>query len=229
MHMKRSTSLIIPALNEAETIAHVLEELPPGWASEVIVVDGGSTDGTAAIAEAKGANLVRELQRGYGRACAAGVSAAWGEVVNFMDADGADDPRYIPQLLEPILNGEAEMMLGSRLAGGIASGAMLWHQRMGNQISAGMISRLYGLPLTDLSPFRAVVREKLLALDILDMSYGYPTEMIVRAIRQGWRIQEVPVDYRVRAGGKSKISGTLRGTVGATYHILTTILRYARG
>lgn len=228
MQKRTSTTLIIPTLNEAETIAQVLSEVPSQWIGEVIVVDGGSTDGTATIAEDYGARVLHEGQRGYGRACAKGLADARCEVVIFMDADGADDPKHIPHLLAPILNDEFDMVLGSRLAGQIARGAMLWHQRLGNKLSAKMISRLYGIPLTDLSPFRSAVRDKLLTLDLQDMTYGYPTEMIVKAIRQGWRICEIPVDYRMRAGGKSKISGTLRGTVGATYHILATILRYAR-
>lgn len=228
MQKEISTSLIIPALNEGETIARVLSEVPSEWVGEVIVVDGGSTDETASIAEGYGARILHETQRGYGRACAEGSAAARGEVVIFMDADGADDPKFISHLLAPILNGEADLVLGSRLAGNIVDGAMLWHQHLGNRLSAEMISRLYGVPLTDLSPFRAVVRDKLLSLDLHDMTYGYPTEMIVKAIRQGWRLREVPVDYRLRAGGRSKISGTLHGTFGATYHILVTILRYAR-
>lgn len=228
MQKEITTSLIIPTLNEAETITQVLSEVPTKWIEEVIVVDGGSTDSTATIAEGLGARIVYEARRGYGRACAKGSTAAIGEVIIFMDADGADDPQFIPHLLTPILNSEADMVLGSRLAGHIAEGAMLWHQRLGNRLSAGLINRLYAVHLTDLSPFRAVVRDKLLTLDLRDMTYGYPTEMIVKAIRQGWRMREVPVNYRMRAGGKSKISGTLRGTVGATYHILTTILRYAR-
>jgi len=181
------------------------------------------------IAQAGGAQVVHERRRGYGRACAAGVAAAQGEVVLFLDADGADDPVQIPNLLAPILDEQADMVLGSRLAGEVAAGAMHWHQRFGNWLAAGLIRILYGLPLTDLSPFRAARRELLLGLEMEGMTYGWPTEMIVKAARQGWRVVETPVRYRPRLGGRSKISGTVRGTALATYYILWTIFRYARG
>ena len=224
-----SVTVIIPALNEEESIGQVLAAIPAGVADEIIVVDGGSSDGTVAVAQAGGARVIHEPRRGYGRACAAGVAAARGDVVLFLDADGADDPSQIPDLLAPILNGRADMMLGSRLAGEIAPGAMPWHQRLGNRLAAWLISRLYGLPLTDLSPFRAVRRELLLGLEMEEMTYGWPTEMIVKATRRGWRVVETPVRYRPRLGGRSKISGTVRGTALATYYILRTIFRYARG
>ena len=172
--------------------------------------------------------VVSELRRGYGRACAAGVEAAQGEILLFLDADGADDPSQIADLLSPVLEGRAEIVLGSRLAGEMERDAMPWHQRLGNLLAAWLIRRLYGLSLTDLSPFRAVRREPLLRLVMADMTYGWPTEMIAKAGRRGWRIVEVPVRYRARLGGRSKISGTLRGTILAAYHILWTIFRYAR-
>ena len=146
----------------------------------------------------------------------------------FLDADGADDPAQLPDLLAPILAGQADLVLGSRLAGEIAPGAMPWQQRFGNRLAAWLIRRLYGLPLTDLSPFRAVGRASLLRLEMEEMTYGWPTEMIVKAARAGWRVVEAPVRYRPRLGGRSKISGTLRGTVLAAYYILRTIFRYAR-
>lgn len=223
-----NTTLIIPTLNEADTLGRVLAAIPRSLAVEILVVDGGSTDGTPANAEAGGARLISEPRRGYGRACAAGVCAAQGEIVVFLDADGADDPRHLPQLVAPLISGQAEMALGSRLAGQIEVGAMPWHQKAGNRLCARLIHRLYGLPITDLSPFRAVLRAELLELDLQEMTYGWPTEMIVKAARSGWRIREVPVEYHRRRGGKSKISGTWRGSLLATYHILKTILRYAR-
>ena len=224
-----SVSVVIPALNEEESIGHVLAGIPDGAVDEVIVVDGGSTDSTVAIAQASGALVVSELRRGYGRACAAGVEVAEGDTLLFLDADGADDPSQIPDLLTPILDGRADMVLGSRLAGEMAQDAMPWQQRAGNLLAAWLIRRLYGLPLTDLSPFRAVRRESLRQLAMADMTYGWPTEMIVKAARRRWRIVEVPVRYRARLGGRSKISGTLRGTTLAAYHILWTVFRYARG
>jgi glycosyltransferase involved in cell wall biosynthesis len=219
---------IIPALNEEESIGQVLAAIPAGVVDEILVVDGGSSDSTVAVAQAGGARVIHEPRRGYGRACAAGVTAARGDIVLFLDADGADDPTHIPDLLAPLLRGRADMVLGSRLAGRIEPGAMPHHQRFGNQLAAWLIRRLYGLELTDLGPFRAVGRQSLLALEMEDMGYGWPTEMIVKAARKGWEVVEIPVRYRPRIGGRSKISGTVRGTVLATHHILKTIFRYAR-
>jgi glycosyltransferase involved in cell wall biosynthesis len=221
------TSVIISALNEEESIGQVLAAVPTGVTDEVIVVDGGSSDGTVAVAQAAGARVVLEPRRGYGRACATGIAAAQGDIVLFLDADGADDPSQIPELLAPILAGRADMVLGSRLAGEIAAGAMPWHQRFGNWLAAWLIRRLYGLPLTDLSPLRAVRRQSLLELGMEEMTYGWPTEMIVKAARRGWRVVEIPARYRPRLGGRSKISGTLRGTALATYYILWTIFRHS--
>lgn len=220
--------MIIPTLNEAETLAGVLAAIPGSGVGEILVIDGCSTDGTPAIAEAGGARVISEIRRGYGRACASGLSAARGEIVVFMDADGADDPRCLPELVAPLVGGQAEMSLGSRLAGVIEAGAMPWHQEAGNRLCAWLIRRLYRLDITDLSPLRAVLREELLKLDLQEMTYGWPTEMIVKAARCGWRIREIPVQYHRRQGGRSKISGTWRGSLLATYHILNTILRYAR-
>ncbi|MGD2157606.1 MAG: glycosyltransferase family 2 protein [Anaerolineales bacterium] len=221
-----STSVIIPALNEEQSLGAVLEAIPPESVAQIIVVDGGSTDGTVAVAEAAGAKVIHEPQRGYGRACAAGLAHASGEFIVFMDADGADDPTQIPDLLAPLLEGRADLVLGSRLAGDISPGAMPWHQRVGNRLSAWLLRVLYGLPISDLSPFRALRREKLLRLGMVEMTYGWPTEMIAKAARRGWRIVELPVRYRPRLGGHSKISGTIRGTVLSTYYILKTIFKY---
>lgn len=222
------TSVIIPALNEAASISSVLESIPPGIATEILVVDGGSTDLTPELAFQGGARVIHEPRRGYGQACAAGVAAARGEILVFLDADGADDPRHLPELIMPIQQEEADMVLGSRLAGQIQPGAMPWHQTAGNWLAARLIHLIYKLPVTDLSPFRAVRRKMLLELDMEEMSYGWPTEMITKAARRGWRIAEIPVTYHPRLGGQSKISGTLRGTLLATYHIFNTIARYAR-
>jgi glycosyltransferase involved in cell wall biosynthesis len=221
-----STSIIIPALNEEYSLGAVLESIPEESVTQIIVVDGGSTDGTVAVAEAGGSEVIPEPRRGYGRACAAGLAHASGEFVVFMDADGADDPSQIPTLLAPLLEGRADLVLGSRLAGDIAPGAMPWHQRFGNHLSAWLFRALYSLSISDLSPFRAARREKLLGLEMAEMTYGWPTEMIAKAARQKWRIVELPVRYRPRLGGRSKISGTIRGTVLATYYILKTIFKY---
>jgi len=224
-----NASLVIPAINEEDSLPHVLDSIQKEILLEIILVDGGSHDRTVEIAEAQGARVIKETQPGYGRACAAGLANARGEIVIFMDADGADDPRQIPDLLAPITQAGADMVLGSRLAGSISPGAMPWHQKFGNWLSAGLIRLLYGLPITDLSPFRAVLRTKLLDLNMQEMTYGWPTEMITRTARQGWSIIEVPVNYHPRLGGQSKISGTLRGTILATYYILSTIIKYSFG
>jgi hypothetical protein len=221
------TSVIIPALNEEESLGFVLSGIPKEQIREIIVVDGGSTDNTVSIAKASKARVIREPRLGYGQACATGIEHASGDILVFLDADGADDPSEIQALINPVLLGDADMVLGSRLAGEVEAGAMPWQQHFGNWLSAWLIRLLHGLPLTDLSPFRAVRKSRLTALGMTEMTYGWPTEMIVKAARQGWKIMEIPVRYRSRYGGKSKISGTLRGTVLATYFIISTILRYA--
>ncbi len=221
------TSLIIPTLNEEESLGFVLDSIPENSVDEIIIVDGGSTDGTIEIAESYATRVIHEARRGYGQACATGTDHAQGEIVIYLDADGADDPAGIPAIIQPILDGQADMVLGSRLAGSIADGAMPWHQYFGNWLSARLIRILYRLPITDLSPFRAVRKSKLTVLGMTEMTYGWPTEMIAKAARQGWRIIEIPVDYHPRYGGDSKISGTIRGTVLATYYIITTIFRYS--
>lgn len=221
---------IIPALNEASTIADVVSAIPRSSVNQVIVVDNGSTDETANVAHAAGARVVHEPQRGYGFACHAGaLAAADADVLVFLDGDGADDPREIPLLTDLILTGQADLTIGSRVRGEHESGALLPHARFGNWLAASLMRRLYGLHVTDLGPFRAVRRPVLEALDMQEMTYGWPTEMMVKAARRGYRVLEVPVSYRKRAGGKSKISGTLRGTILAAYYILGTTVWYAVG
>jgi len=217
-------SIIIPALNEAGSLEAVLQGLSNADVHEIILVDGGSSDDTVKIARDFGAHVFIEPRKGYGFACEAGLKHASGDVLAFMDADGANDPQQLPELIQPLVTRKADLVLGSRLAGTIARGAMPCHQRAGNWFSARLIHLLYGCPLTDLSPFRAVNRARLLGLDIEDKTYGWPTEMLVKAILQGWHIEEIPVNYYPRAGGKSKISGTLRGTFYATWHIMKVIL-----
>ena len=221
-------SVIIPALDEAESIVHVLASIPREQIIEILVIDGGSRDGTVNLAQQAGAKVILEPRRGYGRACARGAAAAQGDILVFLDADGADDLQRLADLVSPILDGAFDMVLGSRLAGKLEPGAMPWHQQVGNKLAALCIRWLYGLPVTDMSPFRAVRRESLLDLRLEEMTYGWPTEMIVKASRRGWRICEVPVSCHRRLGGKSKISGTFRGTVFATWLILSTIFRYTR-
>jgi glycosyltransferase involved in cell wall biosynthesis len=222
-------TLIIPALNEAECIGPLLAELPPGLVQEVLVVDNGSTDDTAGAARRAGARVVEEPRRGYGNACAAGVAAAQGDVLVFMDGDGSFVPGELGDLLAPIAHNAADLTLGTRMGGGMAAGAMPPHQRFGNRLVARMIYMLYGLRLTDLGPFRAVRRDLLSELDMCEQTYGWPVEMIVKAARRHARIVELPISYRPRLAGRSKVGGTVRGTLLATYRILHTTLRYARG
>ncbi len=221
-------SVIIPVLNEAESIGSVLAAIPARSDMEILVVDGGSSDDTVKIASAAGAVIVNEAQRGYGRACASGAAASRGEILVFMDGDGADDPARLPDLVAPLESGTADLVLASRLAGQFQAGSMPWHQRTGNWLAVHWLNRLYRQSLTDLGPFRALRRADLYSLEMVEMSYGWPVEMIVKAARRGWRIVEIPVVHRLRLGGKSKISGTLRGSVLAAYFILRTIARYAK-
>jgi glycosyltransferase involved in cell wall biosynthesis len=219
-------SVIIPVLNEAENIGYVLSALP-GSLHEVLVVDGGSTDGTVSIAGSLGATVIPEHRRGYSRACHTGLLAATGDVVVFLDGDGADDPHHLPEMVAPLLELQADLVLGSRLAGPRDPGAMHWTQWLGNFLAARLFRLLYRLPITDLSPFRAGWREQILGLNLQEMTYGLPTEMIAMAARRGWRIAEIPVSYHRRRGGKSKITGTWRGSFYASTLILRLIIRYA--
>jgi glycosyltransferase involved in cell wall biosynthesis len=227
--MTIDVTLIIPALNEAACIGPLLGELPPGLARQVIVVDNGSIDDTAGVARRAGAQVVREPRRGYGYACAAGVAAARGNVLAFMDGDGSFVPAELAALLAPIAADTADLALGTRMRGGMAPGAMPRHQRFGNRLVADLARRLYGIELTDLGPFRVIRRELLEALAMRERTYGWPIEMIVKTARQHARIAELPVSYRPRLAGQSKVGGTVRGTVLATYRILHTTFRYAIG
>ncbi len=220
---------IIPALNEAAAISHVVKAIPNDIVSRVIVVDNGSTDGTAAAARAAGADVVEQHQRGYGNACRAGVNAAKeADVLVFLDGDGSFEPREIASLVKPILTNDADLVLGSRELGGTPSRALLPHQRFGNRLVAWLLRRLYHMDVTDVGPFRAIRRTTLEVLAMCEPTYGWPTEMVVKAARHNARIAEVPVSYTNRLGGESKVSGTVRGTVLAGYRMLALTFKYAR-
>lgn len=222
-----NATVIVPALNEAGCIADLVRAALAQSVSAVIVVDNGSTDDTGALAQAAGAHVVREARPGYGYACYAGVLAApEADVLVFLDGDDSFLPEELPRLLGPIQAGQADLVLGSRPQGQIEAGSMPPQQRFGNWLVARLMRWLYRLPLTDLGPYRAVRRELLAALDMREMTYGWPTEMIVKAARRRARIAEVPVTYRARRTGQSKVSGTLRGTVLAGYRILSATFRY---
>jgi glycosyltransferase involved in cell wall biosynthesis len=222
------TTVIIPALNEAGNIAALVAEVYATVAVDVIVVDNGSTDDTAAAAQSAGAKVVSESRRGYGYACAAGVAAARdGDVLVFLDGDYSFLPGDLPGLLQPIEQGEADLVLGSRARGHIEPGSMPPQQRWGNWLTARLMNLLYGLAITDLGPYRAVRRSLLDQFDMREMTYGWPVEMIVKAAKRHARIVEVPVSYHSRRAGQSKVSGTLRGTVLAGWRIMSVTLRYA--
>jgi glycosyltransferase involved in cell wall biosynthesis len=222
-------SVIIPALNEAGNIAALVAEVFAIAPVEVIVVDNGSTDVTATEAQSAGARVVSEPRRGYGYACAAGVAAApTAEVLAFLDGDYSFLPDDLPGLIQPIERGEADLVLGSRTRGHIERGSMPPQQRWGNWLTARLMNLLYGLSITDLGPYRAVRQSVLDQIDMQEMTYGWPVEMIVKAAKHHARIVEVPVNYHSRRAGQSKVSGTLRGTLLAGWRIMNVTLRYAR-
>jgi glycosyltransferase involved in cell wall biosynthesis len=219
-------SVIIPTRNEAQAIGRVLADIPSHLVNEVIVVDNHSSDGTPDIAARMGARVISETRRGYGQACLTGLSCANApDVIVFLDGDYSDRPAELPLLLGPIVEGRADITIGSRLAGPRMPGALPWHAQFGNWLAAGLIRKLYGLQISDLGPFRAVRADLLRAIGLEETTYGWAVELILKAAIQGFRIVEVPVSYHPRIG-QSKISGTLRGTLGATWFILSRIAHY---
>jgi glycosyltransferase involved in cell wall biosynthesis len=203
--------VILPVLDEAGSIPAVLDGMPPGFAP--LVVDNGSSDGSAAVARSLGARVVLEPRRGFGAACFAGLIAASSELVCFMDCDGSLDPAELPAVADPVRSGRLDICLGARRA---ASGAWPLHARLANRVLAAELRRRGGVELTDLGPMRCASRERLLSLDLRDREFGWPLEMVLRAAAAGWSVGEVPVSYRARLAGRSKVSGSVRGTWRAT-------------
>jgi glycosyltransferase involved in cell wall biosynthesis len=224
-------SVIIPALNEEEPIAGVVREVAATRIpDEIIVVDNGSTDRTAERARGAGARVVKAL-RGYGRACAAGVAALRSEceIIVFLDGDGSDSPKFMNQLIDPIIAGTHDFVIGSRTRGQREAGSMNFQQVFSGRI-AGLIMRiLYRVRYTDMCPFRAIRRSALTKLSMREQTYGWNLEMQMKAARAGLRILEIPVNHRRRAGGESKVSGTVRGTFVAGMRIIATLVRIAFG
>jgi glycosyltransferase involved in cell wall biosynthesis len=219
-------SVVIPTHNEAQSIGRVLADLPADIVTEVLVVDSNSSDGTPEIASKMGARVIQEPRRGYGRACLTGLAAATNpDVVVFLDGDYSDRPAELPLLLAPIINGRADITMGSRLGKQSIPGALPWHAAFGNRLAAVLIRLLYGLRITDLGPFRGARADVLRGLALEETTYGWAVEIILKGALAGFRIVEVPVSYYPRIG-KSKISGTLRGTVGAAWFIISLIVRY---
>ena len=223
-------TVIIPALNEEEPIADVVRALAATHISrEIIVVDNGSTDATAQRASETGAKVIYQPRRGYGRACAAGIRALSPEcdVVVFLDGDGSDCPEFMNQLVHPLASGKYDFVIGSRTRGQRERGSMNAQQIFAGRFAGWLLSLLYGVRYTDMSPFRAIRRDALERLGMREKTYGWNLEMQMRAARAGLRILEVPVNHRRRTGGVSKVSGTLRGTFVAGARILATLVRVA--
>jgi len=202
--------VVLPVLNEAHALPWVLSRMPEGF--RAVVADNGSTDGSADIATTHGATVVHEPRAGFGSACFAGLQACRADVVCFMDCDGSLDPADLLRVAGPVQAGEADLVLGARQSD---RGAMPAHAQIANRLLALELRRRTGLPLTDLGPMRCAPRAALLDLGICDRRFGWPLEMVLRAHAAGWRVQEETVRYRVRAGGRSKITGTARGTARA--------------
>jgi len=224
---KSYISVIIAALNEEATIAKVIDAVPRDIADEIVVVDNGSRDRTAEVATAAGARVVKEPVAGYGRAFRTGLRSISPEceIVVFLDGDGSDCPEMMDRLVNPIIEGTADFVIGSRTRGQREPGSMNFHQVIAGYMIGFMLRILYGVRSTDMGPFRAIRRETLDQLGLREETYGWPLEMQMRAARARVRTMEVPVDYRRRAGGHSKIAGTVRGSVLAASRILITLAR----
>lgn len=222
-------AVVIPALNEEASLPKVLGDLPWERLVEVVVVDNGSSDQTAAVAQAHGATVLSEPRRGYGWACLAGIDYLQDkqpDILVFLDGDYSDYPDELVDVVRPILEEGYDMVIGSRPQRA-CSGALLRHAQLGNALATWLIRRLYGFSYTDLGPFRAIRFPQLLAIEMQDKTYGWTVEMQIKAIRHRLRVTEVPVRYRQRIG-TSKVSGTLKGTILAGWKILWTVFRYAR-
>ena len=232
--MPSPVAFIIPALNEEAALAPMLDGLRSALDAaacadaDIVVVDNGSSDATAAVARKRGARVVSEPRRGYGQACLAGMAALSNstQIVVFLDADGSDDPEDLVRLLAPVREGEADMVLGSRTAAARKSRAFTPQQAFGNWLATGLMRLFFGARYTDLGPFRVLRREALERLKMKDTNFGWTIEMQIKAHRFGLRVVEIPVNYRKRIAGESKISGNFAGTVRAGWKILWTIARY---
>jgi glycosyltransferase involved in cell wall biosynthesis len=226
---ERFVSVVIPCLNEEAPIGGVVREVLAQGADDVIVVDNGSTDRTAEEAASAGARVVREPRRGYGRACAAGLSAvrAQSDIVCFLDGDGSDVPAFMPDVVSPVAAERADFVIGSRVRGRREPGSLSPQQLLAGRLAGFLLWLVYGVRFTDMSPFRAMRVDRLRALGMREETYGWNLEMQMRVAAAGLRIVEVPVDHRQRRGGVSKVSGNLLAGLSAAWKIATTFLRLA--
>jgi glycosyltransferase involved in cell wall biosynthesis len=221
-----TAALVIPTLNEAESIGAVVQGIPRDVIAEVIVADGGSTDATCDIAARAGARVIA-AGKGYGRACLAGATSTTADIVAFMDGDGADDPSALAALIAPIRADVCDFTIASRTRGEREPGSMAFHQVAAGLIAGRMTGLLYGVRYTDMCAMRAIRRDRLLALGMRELGYGWNIEMQMCAARAGLRIEELPVAYRRRIDGRSKVAGSLRGTLKAGGRIVATVVRVA--
>jgi glycosyltransferase involved in cell wall biosynthesis len=219
-------SVVIPTYNEEKAIGEVVRGVPQNMVNEIIVVDNGSTDDTALQAVLAGARVVSEARPGYGSACLAGAKAAGDtDIIVFLDGDRSDNPAQLEVIADPVVHGRSDLVIGSRIKGILDKGSMPLHGRMGNRLIVWLLRTLYGVKISDIGSFRAIKAKSLFDLNMEQMTYGWPVEMVVKSARKGLRIQSVPIHYRKRIG-KSKVTGTLKGTLLATYYMFFVPLKY---
>ena len=222
--------VIIPAYNEQKSIANVIADIPKKWVTEIVVVNNNSTDNTMEVAEKAGATVLRENKQGYGYACLCGIEYVSQQpkkpdVIVFMDADYSDHPDELPEVVQPIIDNKADLVIGSRALGNREKGSMTPQQVFGNWLATRLMKLFYGIHFTDLGPFRAIKYDALIRIGMQDRTYGWTVEMQLKAAKHNLRCAEVPVSYRRRIGA-SKVSGTVKGTVLAGYKIIWTIFKY---